>query len=210
MTAASQPPLSLQRYDIASTDDSLARMVDDFRDLGDTYRVHAPGRRFDTWVVHDPDDVKRILVGNHRNYTKGLGLDRVKILLGNGIMVSEGEFWKRQRRMLQPLFHRRIVERFVTVIDAENERLLSAWRRAAAADEPVDVTADSSELALAIILRALFGTDLERLAGADWPSDRATSNPFRVVTQSPRWRNWCARSCSADAAVTKRISITSP
>lgn len=185
MTAASLPPLSPQAYDIASTDDTLARMVDDFRRLGDTYRVYAPGRKSETWVVHDPEDVKRILVGNHRNYTKGLGLDRVKILLGNGIMVSEGEFWRRQRRMLQPLFHRRVIERFAAVIDEENERLLARWRREAATDGIVDVTTGTSELALAIVLRALFGTDLERMGGSDWLADTAARNPFRIVTQMP-------------------------
>ena len=53
-----------------------------------------------------------MLVSNHRNYTKGVGLDRVKILLGNGIMTSEGELWKRQRYMMQPLFHRRVITEF--------------------------------------------------------------------------------------------------
>jgi cytochrome P450 len=185
MTAAPLPPLSPQAYDIAATDDTLARMVDDFQRLGDTYRVHAPGRRADTWVVHDPEDVKRILVGNHRNYTKGLGLDRVKILLGNGIMVSEGELWRRQRRLLQPLFHRRVIERFGAVIDAENDRLLARWQREAAADGIVDVTAGTSELALAIVLRALFGADLERLGGGDRHTDGAAGHPFGVLTRMP-------------------------
>ena len=49
---------------------------------------------------------------NHRNYTKGVGLDRVKILLGKGIMTSEGELWKRQRYMMQPFFHRRVITEF--------------------------------------------------------------------------------------------------
>ncbi len=75
-----------------------------FARYGDIYRVYAPGRKSHTWVINHPDDVKRVLVGNHRNYTKGTGLDRVKILLGNGIMTSEGDFWRRQRYMMQPLF----------------------------------------------------------------------------------------------------------
>ena len=122
MPAARLPPLSPQQYDIAATEDSLARMVDDFRRLGDTYRVFAPGRGSETWVIHDPEDIRRVLVGNHRNYTKGVGLDRVRILLGNGIMVSEGAFWKRQRRMLQPLFHRGVIERFASLIVEANDR----------------------------------------------------------------------------------------
>ena len=63
------------------------------------------------WVINHPDDVKRVLVSNHKNYTKGSGLDRVKILLGHGIMTSEGDLWKRQRYMMQPAFHRRVITR---------------------------------------------------------------------------------------------------
>ncbi len=105
-------PLSNQPFDIGATDDSIHRMTGLFQRLGDVYRVYSPTRRGYTWVIHHPDDVKRVLVGNHRNYTKGLGLDRVKILLGNGIMTSEGEFWRRQRYMMQPAFHRRVVTEF--------------------------------------------------------------------------------------------------
>src|SRR5512141_2364665 len=110
-----------------------------FHELGDTYRVFAPGRNSWTWVIHDPDDVKRVLVTNHRNYTKGVGLDRVKLLLGNGIMTSEGEFWRRQRRMMQPAFHRKVVERFAAVVRRQNADLLARWELAAQAGVPVNV-----------------------------------------------------------------------
>ncbi len=95
--AAAQPPLTDVPFNIGETDDSLERMVELFARYGDTFRVHSPIRKSDVWVVNHPDDVKRILVGNHRNYTKGLGFDRVRILLGTGIIASEGDFWRRQR-----------------------------------------------------------------------------------------------------------------
>src|SRR6202011_2156668 len=104
-----QPPEAELQFDIGSTDDSLERMTELFARLGDTYRVFTPGRKSYTYVIHHPDDVKRVLVSNHRNYTKGVGLDRVKILLGKGIMTSEGELWRRQRYMMQPLFQRRVL-----------------------------------------------------------------------------------------------------
>ncbi len=88
MTAPPLPPLFPQACDIASTDDSLERMVDDFRRPGDTYRVFASGRKSGTRVIHDPEGIKRVLVDNHRNCTKGPGLDRVETLLGNDIMMT--------------------------------------------------------------------------------------------------------------------------
>src|SRR5437762_10708058 len=93
-SAQTQPPEAELQFDIGSTDDSLERMLELFARLGDIYRVFVPARGSYTYVIHHPDDVKRVLVTNHRNYTKGLGLDRVRILLGKGIMTSEGELWK--------------------------------------------------------------------------------------------------------------------
>ncbi len=173
------PPLAPEAYEIGADDATLERMRRDFAALGNTYRVASPSRGTEAWVIHDPEDVKRVLLSNHRNYTKGLGLDRVKILLGNGIMVSEGALWRRQRRMMQPLFHRRVIQNFAEVIDHANAQMLERWSSLAAADEPVDVTDETSELALGIILRALFGRDLA------WLSEKMGGNPFAVVTDMP-------------------------
>jgi cytochrome P450 len=183
MTASSlapeHPPEPDTAFDIGSTEDSLERMSELFARYGDIYRVYAPGRKSYTYVINHPDDVKRVLVGNHKNYTKGVGLDRVKILLGNGIMTSEGDFWRRQRYMMQPMFHRRVITEFARVIDAANERFIARWEAQAARGERVNVTDDMSALTLDIVLRAVFGRDLERL------STESGGNPFAVVTEEP-------------------------
>lgn len=175
--AKRQPPESELQFDIGSTDDSLERMRELFARYGDIYRVYSPGRKSHTYVINHPDDVKRVLVSNHRNYTKGVGLDRVKILLGNGIMTSEGEFWRRQRYMMQPMFHRRVITEFAQTIAAANDRWLERWDASAQRDEPINLTDDMSELTLDIVLRSVFGTDLQRL------SDELGGNPFDVVTK---------------------------
>jgi cytochrome P450 len=177
MTETPLPPESEQRFDIGSTPDSLDRMREIYARHGDAYRVYAPGRQSHTWVFNHPDDVRRILISNHRNYTKGVGFDRIKILLGNGIIVSEGEFWKRQRRMMQPTFHRRILAQFDQRIARANDRLLAAWQEKCARGEPVNVTDDMSGMTLEIILGAIFGDDLDTM-------ERQTGeNPFAVLTQ---------------------------
>jgi cytochrome P450 len=172
-----EPPQSELQFDVGSTEDSLERMTELFARYGDIYRVYAPGRKSFTWVINHPDDVKRVLVANHRNYTKGVGLDRVKILLGNGIMTSEGDFWKRQRYMMQPAFHRKVVTEFGRLIDEVNERFIARWENQARHGERVNVTEDMSELTLEIVMRSIFGADL------DWLSEQAGGNPFDVVTK---------------------------
>jgi cytochrome P450 len=174
-----RPPEPDAQFDIGSTEDSLERMRELFARYGDIYRVYAPGRKSYTYVIHHPDDVKRVLVNNHKNYTKGVGLDRVKILLGNGIMTSEGEFWRKQRYMMQPMFHRRVITEFARVIDTENDRFIARWEAQAARGESVNVTDDMSELTLDIVLRAVFGRDLDRL------TQESGGNPFSVVTKEP-------------------------
>jgi enediyne biosynthesis protein E7 len=181
MTAAapanSAPPEAELQFDVGSTDDSLERMIELFTRHGDTYRVFVPSRRSYTYVIHHPDDVKRVLVSNHRNYTKGVGLDRVKILLGKGIMTSEGELWKRQRYMMQPLFHRRVITEFAGVIAQANDRFIARWAGLARAGELINLTDEMSELTLEIVLRSIFGRDLDRL------SKELGGNPFEVVTR---------------------------
>ena len=171
------PPEAELQFDVGSTDDSLERMIELFARHGDTYRVYVPARRSYTYVIHHPDDVKRVLVSNHRNYTKGVGLDRVKILLGKGIMTSEGELWKRQRYMMQPLFHRRVITTFAGVIAQANDRWIARWEGLARSGEPVNLTDEMSELTLEIVLRSIFGRDLDRL------SQQLGGNPFEVVTR---------------------------
>jgi cytochrome P450 len=173
------PPEPEHSFDLGGDDESLARMIDLFARLGDTYRVYSPARKAYVYVINHPDDVKRVLVSNHRNFTKGIGLDRVKILLGNGIMTSEGEFWRRQRYMMQPLFHRKVITEFASTIDTSNETLLQRWDAAATRGAPINVTDEMSEMTLDIILSAIFGKDLTRLA-AD-----GAENPFAVVSREP-------------------------
>ncbi|HUO95713.1 MAG TPA: cytochrome P450 [Steroidobacteraceae bacterium] len=171
------PPLAPDAFDVGSTPDSLERLAAAAAACGDVFRIHAPGRGSDTWIVNNPADIKRVLVTNHRNYTKGVGLDRVKILLGNGIMTSEGELWRRQRRMIQPLFHRRVTEAFGPLIERCVDARIERWAEIVARDEPVDITEEMSALTLDIILRAIFGADLE------WLAARMGGNPFAIVTE---------------------------
>jgi cytochrome P450 len=183
------PPGPQEHFDVGETDDSLLRMEELFARYGDIYRVYAPARRSYVYVINHPDDVKRVLVSNHRNFRKGLGLDRVKILLGNGIMTSEGELWRRQRYMMQPSFHRRVVSGFAALASAANDRLIDRWERAAAAGESINVTDDVSELTLEIVLGSIFGRDLQRLAGLAAGTvaggTGGTGNPFEILTREP-------------------------
>ena len=65
------------------------------------------------WFVNDANEVRKLLVRHHTRYKKGPGFERVKMLLGNGLIVSDGATWRRSRRMIQPAFTRQNVHRLI-------------------------------------------------------------------------------------------------
>jgi cytochrome P450 len=177
MQTTALAPGPAEGFDLGGSDESLARLRRYFAEFGDTYRVFAPARGVHNYVINHPDDIKRVLLSNHRNYTKGEGMDRVKILLGNGIMTSEGDFWRRQRRMMQPSFHRRVIDQFSALIREVNDKFAARWAEKAARREAINVSDDTSELTLEIVLRSIFGSDLARL------ENQFGANPFEVVAK---------------------------
>jgi cytochrome P450 len=177
MQALTLPPGPTEGFDLGGSDETLARLRRYFAEFGDIYRVFAPGRGVYNYVVNHPDDIKRVLLSNHRNYTKGEGMDRVKILLGNGLMTSEGDFWRRQRRMMQPSFHRRVIDQFSALIREVNDKFAVRWADHAVRGEAVNLSDDASELTLEIVLRSIFGGDLQRL------EKQLGANPFEVVAK---------------------------
>lgn len=178
-SAARTPPEPEFSFNIGDAEDSLERMRALLARFGDIYRVFSPARRRYAYVINHPDDVRRVLVLNHANYVKGFGLDRVKVLTGNGLVTSEGDFWRSQRAMMQSMFQRRNLTRFAGLIAEANDRLLARWELNARTGDTVNVTDDLSAMTLEVILRAIFGADLDRLA------DASGSNPFQIVASDP-------------------------
>lgn len=173
---AKAPPEAAEPFDVGATDDSLEVMSRLFAELGDIWRVYAPSRKSHTWLINHPDDIKRVLLSNHKNYTKGIGFDRVRILLGNGLVTSDGELWRRNRYMMQPAFHRRVLTQFGEMIDDANDRFLARWAAMGARGEKINVTNEMSVLALEVIIRSIFGKDLEVLEA------QPGGNPFDIFT----------------------------
>src|ERR1700719_4976253 len=177
MQTTAIPPGPAEGFDLGGSEESLALMRRCFAQYGDVYRIFAPSRGVYNYVINHPEDIKRVLLTNHRNYTKGEGMDRVKILLGNGIMTSEGAFWRRQRRMMQPSFHRRVIDQFSALISEVNEKFAQRWDAMSARGEAVNISSDTSELTLEIVLRSIFGSDLARL------EQQMGATPFEVVAK---------------------------
>lgn len=143
------------------SDDLLDWMGRQFTKFGNIYKASVYGTS--VYAIRDADYAHHVLVENWQNYTKGQHIERVALLLGNGLMVSEGELWKRQRRMIQPSFNHESLKPLMTLITSVNSELLRKWQLAAQRNETVNVTRDVSGMALEIILRFIFGDDYEKV-----------------------------------------------
>jgi cytochrome P450 len=157
------PPEADLPFELGANGASLEYLAQAQARYGDLYRVYVPRQSSYTYVVHHPQAIRRILVTNHRNYEKGAGLDQVKILLREGLMTSEGDSWRRRRSMLQPLFQRSVIGSFAHVLVAANERCIARMEEKRMRAELLDITAETSELTLRVVLEVLFGRDVERL-----------------------------------------------
>ncbi len=127
------------------------------------------------WVLNEPDAIHRVLTKRQPFYGKGVGFERVKMLLGDGLIVSDGDHWRQRRQMLQPAFGRPSVAAMATGVRSCIESRAYVWEEAVRSRQPLDVSDEANRLGLRIILRALFGRDLEDL------DDRPGGNPFDLV-----------------------------
>jgi enediyne biosynthesis protein E7 len=138
-------------------------MVENTAKFGDIYKALVFGSN--VYVVSNPECCERILRGNWRNYPrKGQIVKRIALLLGNGLIASNGEFWASQRRMIQPAFSKRSIAGLTGMIAQINAELLVKWGQAAERREKVNVTHDVSAMVLKVTLTAIFGDDYETVA----------------------------------------------
>jgi cytochrome P450 len=125
---------------------------------GDITRIHWYGQTNAYLCVH-PEMVGHILQGNWSNYPKGFFYKRLSIFTGKGLFTSEGDLWLRQRRLAQPAFHRAKIENLCAVMGATVAQTLDRWASENLTG-PFDLASETMKLALQIVGRTLFGTDL--------------------------------------------------
>lgn len=129
-----------------------------WKEYGDYVEIRIlPGVYF--YFISDPTGVEHILAKNHKNYRKpNVLLTPVRMMMGNGIFASEGEFWLRQRRMSQPAFLRNRIGLFAPHIVTAVEQLSSKWDQQDG--QTIDVLPEMMQLSLRIAGTALFSVDI--------------------------------------------------
>lgn len=110
-------------------------------------------------ILNHPDHVKRVLQEKSSTYGRPPFVKLMRRVVGNGLLFSEGDFWRRQRRTMQPMFHRERVAGFARTMGQVVSARIQAWR-ARATEAPLDVSREMAHLTFAIVGRTLFSTDL--------------------------------------------------
>jgi cytochrome P450 len=135
--------------------DPLKFFVETQREYGDIARfTFGPQQVF---LVSHPDWIEDILVTSAKKFRKGVALQRAKRLIGEGLLTSEGQAHLKQRRTIQPMFHRQQVQRFADAMVRHAVR----WRDGVTPDAAIDVTHEMAALTLAIVGETLFSSDVQ-------------------------------------------------
>lgn len=138
----------------------LAFLVRCARDYGDVVALRFGPRRI--FLVSNPHDIETILVTENHNYVKHFALRMTPLVLGKGLLTSEGDFWLRQRRLIQPAFSRQRIASYAPIMVEAAQEVLADWQPG----QTRDILTDMMRLTLSIAARTLFGSDVRSEASA--------------------------------------------
>ena len=123
--------------------------------------VHFKLGPWNAFVLTRPEDIQHVLQDNNRNYTKDtIQYNALADVTGRGLLTSDGETWLRQRRRMQPAFHRQRIQGFGPLMLEAAASKAADWEAAAQSGALIDVDREMMELALEILGKALLGVDL--------------------------------------------------
>ena len=139
----------------------LSRCAQEHGDVS-TFRL---GNKQIFLVLH-PNDIEKVLVSHNRNFEKHYITQLLRPTLGNGLLISEGTFWLRQRRLMQPAFQKQRIDSYAPLIVEHTQRLTDKWQHG----QSFDLHSEMMRLALNIVAQALLDVDV--------------STPFQEVEQA--------------------------
>ena len=166
--------------------DYLERM---WREHGDVVQFPIP--RPPSYLVNDPDAVRLVLVDQARSFGKStIQYRALSLVTGEGLLTSDGDVWRRQRRMVQPAFHHETLAQLTDHIERASAAVVSSWNQAGAG-AVVDIDVAMMHATLEVVGHALFGSDLSgdaaALADATLDALDVVVARARVPVTPPAW-----------------------
>ena len=134
------------------------------------------------FLVTNPDYVKYILQDNYKNYIRGRSVETGRVLLGNGLPLIDGDFWLRERRLLQPAFHRERLASLTSTAASVIDAFIQEWERNAQDGQPLDLDDEMMRLTLTVIIKSMFSADID-------DKIQSLSHAFNVASKFMLWRS---------------------
>src|ERR1700689_2448355 len=184
--------------------DPLAAYLGLTADYGDTIRMPIGPHQY-LYLLSRPEHAEHVLAANQDNYVKAFTYRPLRALIGDGLLTSEGDRWRQHRRLIQPLFSRRHVATFSPAMTDAARRLTARWDRLPDGTV-INVAAQLSAVALDIVGRALFGSDLSGEADQVGRAMNAGQRVAMLATFVPL--AWGPRSTRALKVVARRAGHT--
>jgi cytochrome P450 len=138
--------------------DPLSLFLRSNRDLGDMVLFEFGPQKY--FLANDLSAVRRVLVDNHKNYVKSRSYRGLKLVLGTGLLTSEGDFWRRQRKLVQPAFHRERLAGFADTMVRSTKDMLDRWAEIPEG-QAFDVHAEMTRLTFRLVGQTLFSTEVD-------------------------------------------------
>jgi cytochrome P450 len=165
--------------------------MDAWRAYGDVVQLRLV-RRFRAFLLVHPDSVKHVLQDDNPNYPKNpFNNGKLKSVIGEGLLTSAGSFWLRQRRLIQPAFHRQRLASLGAVITESTLRHVATWDAPARDGRAIDVASAMMHLTLDIIARSMFSSDvsssMDEVERAVTIALADTIRRTRALVEIPRW-----------------------
>jgi cytochrome P450 len=146
----------LKGWSFRALNESPLEMFSELARYGDIVGIRVVNLR--NIFVNHPDFIEDVLIGHPRRYVKGRVLRANRHVFGEGLLTSEGDFWLRQRRLVQPAFHRAQIAAYAETMVQYTQRMLEGWR----GGEQRDVHQEMTRLTLEIVVKTLFDADVTR------------------------------------------------
>ena len=150
------PYTGLKGWSFRALNQSPLEMFTELARHGDIVGIRVVN--FRNIFVNHPDLIEEVLVGHPRRYYKGRVLRANRHVFGEGLLTSEGDFWLRQRRLVQPAFHRGRIAAYAETMVEYTKRIMESWR----SGEERDVHQEMMRLTLQIVAKTLFNADVAR------------------------------------------------
>ncbi len=159
--------------------DVLGLMLKSSREYGDVVRF-----RIGPFVVHllnHPDHVEHVLQSHARNYDKATRSSwKIRLISGDSLLTSNGDVWQRQRRLMQPSFHRQRIAGLASQMTALTSEMLQGWDAHVATVQPLDLASEMMRLTYTIVGKTLLGAEVGGdLGGVEHAMETVLTHTFQ-------------------------------